>query len=647
MNKNTIIGLILILGIMITFSILTSPSKEEMAKMKREKDSLAEIKKQNEQINSDSIAKLKDNNIASNSSSLLSTNKDSSYVDSLGLNKDKEEFGMFASAAKGTEKLITIENEVIKYTFSNQGGKVTEVQLKKFKTYDSLPLILVKKDNSIFNFIFFANNRQINTSKLYFVPVITDTRFIGKDHIQISGNDSIKMAMRIYADSLNIPSQKKYIEIEYMIRGNDYMMKSDIHFQQMQDVLAENLNGIGLEWQMNLFQQEKSLKVEKMSSTIYYKFYEDEVDYLTETKDDQEDLTTKVNWIGYKQQFFSSVLIADKGFSNAKIHTLSSDTTKTEVKKCFSQITIPITRENSDFSMQLFFGPNHYKTLRKYDLDLERQIPLGWSSPYILGWINRFAVIPVFNWLESFGINYGIIILILTILLKVVLFPIAYKTYMSSAKMRVLKPEIDEINKKFSTDKAMERQQATMSLYKKAGVNPMAGCIPLVLQMPILIALYRFFPASIELRQKSFLWADDLSSYDSIYNLPFNIPFYGDHISLFCLLMTISTIIYTKVNNELMGNQQQMPGMKVMMYAMPVMFLGFFNDFASGLSYYYLLANLLTFFQMWVIRKFVNEDAIHAKIQENKKKPEKQKSGFQKRLEEMAKQKGYNPPKKK
>jgi len=259
-------------------------------------------------------------------------------------------------------------------------------------------------------------------------------------------------------------------------------------------------------------------------------------------------------------------------------------------------------------------------------------------------WINRYAVIPVFDFLSKFALNYGIIILILTILLKIVLFPIAYKTYTSSAKMRVLKPDVDEIGNKFpKKEDAMKKQQAVMTLYKKAGVNPMSGCVPLLLQMPILIALFRFFPSSIELRQQSFLWAHDLSSYDSILNLPFTIPFYGDHVSLFCLLMTISTIVYTKINNDMMsGSTQQMPGMKTMMYLMPVMFLGFFNDYSSGLSYYYLLANLITFAQMWAFRKFVNEDAIRVKIQENKKKTVKV-SSFQKRLEDMAKQRGYNP----
>jgi YidC/Oxa1 family membrane protein insertase len=293
--------------------------------------------------------------------------------------------------------------------------------------------------------------------------------------------------------------------------------------------------------------------------------------------------------------------------------------------------------------MSLYFGPNKYNILRKYKLDLERQIPLGWSF-FLMQWINRFAVLPVFNFLGSFGWNYGIVILVLTILLKTVLYPVAYKTYLSSAKMRLLKPEVDEISQKYpKKEDAMKKQQATMAMYKKAGVNPMSGCIPVLLQMPILIAMFRFFPASIELRQEAFLWANDLSTYDSVLSLPFTIPFYGDHVSLFCLLMTISTIIYTYMNNQMMGSgAQQMPGMKTMMYLMPIMFLGIFNSYSSGLSYYYLLVNLITFAQMYIFRWFIDEDKLHKKIQENKLKPVKV-SGFQKRLEDMAKKKGYNP----
>ena len=293
-------------------------------------------------------------------------------------------------------------------------------------------------------------------------------------------------------------------------------------------------------------------------------------------------------------------------------------------------------------ALQFYYGPNQYNSLKDLELGLEELVPLGWG---IFGWVNRFAVIPMFNLLKDTGLGYGIIILILTLVIKMVLMPFTYKAYMSTAKMRVLKPEIEQINEKFEgKDDPMAKQQATMALYSKAGVNPLGGCLPMLFQMPILIALFRFFPASIELRQQSFLWADDLSSYDSIYNLPFDIPFYGDHVSLFTLLMTVSTIIYTRSNMSMQAGNPQMEQMKWMMYLMPVMMLGWFNNYASGLSYYYFLANMVTFGQNFAFRKLVDDDAIHAKLQENKKKPKKQ-SGFQKRLEDMAKQRGYQPPK--
>ena len=314
------------------------------------------------------------------------------------------------------------------------------------------------------------------------------------------------------------------------------------------------------------------------------------------------------------------------------------------LKSMSAEIGIPFSpRETLAIPMRLYVGPNKYYTLRKYHLDLEKQIPLGWSF-FLMAWINQYAVLPIFTFFGNLGWNYGIIILILTIMLKIVLFPIAYKTYVSSAKMRVLKPDIDEIGKKFPDKKdAMKKQQATMDLYKKAGVNPLAGCVPMLLQFPILIALFRFFPSSIELRQQPFLWATDLSSYDSIWTFPdgFSIPFYGDHVSLFALLMTLSSILYTKVNEQMMmSSQQQMPGMKTMMYIMPVMFLFWFNDYSSGLSYYYLLANVFTFLQVILIRRTIDEKKLHAQIEANKKKTTK-KSGFQKRLEDMAKKRGY------
>jgi YidC/Oxa1 family membrane protein insertase len=412
----------------------------------------------------------------------------------------------------------------------------------------------------------------------------------------------------------------------------------------MKGYIAQNSRDISLVWNTTLLQQEKSLKTEQSQSTIYYMDAAGDVNYLKETKDGNEKLNTGVKWVSFKQQFFSSTLIASDKFQSADVSTIGYPAENTDrlVKTMKSAYILPFSPDvDQNYNMQWYFGPNKYKVLKKYHLNFERQIPLGWGF-FLLQWINRGPVLWVFNWLESFHISYGIIILILTIILKIVLFPIAYKTYISSAKMRLLKPEIEEIGKKYpKKEEAMKKQQATMALYKKAGVNPMAGCVPMLLQFPILIALFRFFPASFELRQQSFLWATDLSSFDSIYSWSQQIPllstFYGNHISLFTLLMTISTIIYTKMNNDMMGSTQQMPGMKTMMYLMPVMFLGFFNNYSAGLSYYYLLANLFTFAQMYVIRKFVNEEKLHARIQENKSKPVK-KSSFQKRLEDITRQ---------
>jgi YidC/Oxa1 family membrane protein insertase len=649
MNRNTIIGIVVIALILVVFSYINRPSEAEKKQQQRERDSIARIDKRNDSIAvaGEKAQKLVQDSIKKDSAVIATVADTSKTKDTTTNSVQQDAFGMFAGSLQGEENIITVENEKAKFRFTTFGGGLCYVQLKEFKTYTAKPLILYQSDSSIFGLKFYAQNRVIDTRDLHFTPVILTKKYESKDSISVSGTDSVKVAMRLYPDSATSPDRKKYIELCYTIYADDYMIRADINLVGMGEIITASKSSMDLDWRMDLQPQEKTIKNERATSTIYYKYFEDEVSYISESKNKKEELTGRVSWVAFKQQFFTSVLIADNAFEDdGVISTYATDSTKF-IKTCAASLPIIVdNKPTQTFPMRMYFGPNKFKTLRKYDLDLERQIPLGWSF-FLLQWINRFAVIPVFNWLDSFGLNYGIIILILTIILKIVLFPIAYKTYMSSAKMRVLKPEIDEINKKIPKEKAMERQQATMALYKKAGVNPLAGCVPMLLQMPILIALFRFFPAAFELRQQGFLWADDLSTYDSVLNLGFNIPFYGDHVSMFCLLMTISTIIYTKVNNQLMGSQQQMPGMKFMMYAMPVMFLGFFNSFSAGLSYYYFLANMLTFLQMWIIRKTVNEDAIHAKIQENRKKPDtKKKSGFQKRLEDMAKQRGYKMPKK-
>ena len=640
MNKNSIIGFILIAAIMVGYSLWMTPSKEELAARKRKQDSINRLIQQR----NDSLAKVKEiealktkEQAAAKAMEKEAVPTQNDTVATSGNYQElKKQYGVFASSSQGEENDIVLENDVFKLNISRKGGFVRSVELKDYKTYDSLPVILYDENTSRFGISFFSQNRAINTADLYFKPVTTQT--------VVSDTNILEYKLRLYADNgQNRIDSSKYIEFVYRIRGNDYMLDYDVNFVNMDGLISPNATYVEIDWHADLRQQE--ITVDRFNgSTIYYKFYNDDVDFLSETKDDEEVIKTGLKWVSYKQRFFSSTLIAGNKFQDGilKVYELKKPQIPRYLKSMDVSLSVPyrngITR---NIPMKFYFGPNKFTLLKHYGLDLERQIPIGWSF-FLLAWINEWIVIPVFNWLGSYGWNYGIVILILTILLKLFLFPIAYKTYMSSAKMRVLKPEVDAINAKYpKKEDAMKKQQEIMALYRKAGANPASGCVPMLLQMPILFAMFRFFPASIELRQQPFLWAHDLSSYDSILQLPFNIPFYGDHVSLFTLLMTISTIMYTYVNNQMMGSQTQtMPGMKTMMYLMPIMFLGIFNNYASGLSYYYFLANIITFFQMWIFRKAINEEKLRQKIEANKKKPVK-KSKFQKRLEEAAKRRGY------
>ncbi len=639
MDKNTIIGLLLIFAIFVGFAIYNQPSVEERERMQRQRDSL-ELVMQHRADSLAAAAGTQQTRIDENET----VTETSTTQPAMGADL-KDRLGVFSNAGKGEDKEFVIETPLIKIFLTSKGGKIVNVQLKDYQTYDSLPLLLYNNKDTRFGYSFPSNNRTINTNDLYFKPYLNGQEWTGGNIPEIAEDDTLIFSMRLYTDRREGRPQS-YIEYIYTVTGNDYMINYDLHLVGMNRVIDAGTNFLDLDYRVEMRRQEKSLDNERNESTIYYKYYKDDVDYLSERKDDEESLKTDVRWLSFKTRFFASTIIGDQPFMNADIKTFTDpeNTDEHYLKTMSELIGVPfVNKAEQTVPMRMYFGPLKYRILKKYDLQLERQIPLGWSF-FLMAWINIYAVIPVFDWLGGYGLNYGIVILLLTIMLKIVLFPIAYKTYKSSAKMRVLKPEIDEIGKKYpKSEDAMKKQQATMALYKKAGVNPMAGCVPMLLQFPILIAMFRFFPSSIELRQQSFLWAHDLSSYDSILSLPFNIPFYGDHVSLFTLLMTISTIIYTKINNEMMGSSSnQMPGMKTMMYIMPVMFLGIFNNYASGLSYYYLLANLLTFAQMFLIRRTIDEDKIRRQIQLNKKKPVK-KSGFQKRLEDMAKQKGYNP----
>lgn len=426
------------------------------------------------------------------------------------------------------------------------------------------------------------------------------------------------------------------------------MVNFDTKFNSMSSVIPANATSLALDWKMYVPQQEKGRQNEDMYTGLKYKVYQEDVVDLGGARQRQKKTVLsenllKTDWIAYKDQFFSSVLIADGFFLNATVSSASVDPTSKYLRLFESEIGVPFTPgDNSELNMRFYFGPNSFTVMKKYDLQLEELVFLGRN---IIRWINQFVIIPIFNLLDNFINNYGIIILILTLIIKAVLFPLTHRSFISQAKMRVMKPMVDELAKKYpKQEDAMKKQQATMDLYKKAGVSPMGGCLPMLLQMPILFAMFRFFPTSIELRQQSFLWAKDLSTYDSILNLPFTIPMYGDHVSLFTLLMTASTIISTKISNPA-GGQEQMPGMKTMMYIMPVMFMLILNNFSAGLTYYYFLANVISIAQTQISRQFVSENEILKKIEENRKKPVK-KSKWQQRLEAASKQSGRQLPKK-
>ncbi len=629
-------GMILIAVIIIGYSIWMAPSEEERLEARRIQDSIAAA--QHAQAEALREAQAAETIPAEETLPDPAAPLDVRAPDSTEQERLRDRMGHFSGAATGEEGLITLENEVLRLKISKQGGYIHSVEPVRYKTYDQQPLVLFAGEDTRFTFHFFSGNRNVSSENLFFTAYLNNRPLRPNQEIRPGEHDSMQLSMRAYSD-FHTATNPSYIEFVYGIRGDDYMLDFDIHFTGMQQAIASNTTFLNLDWQAKLFRLEKNRQNEQNNTTIYYKYVRDEVSRLRPTRDGSERLTTSVRWISFKQQFFSSTLIAKEGFAGADIYSsVLGEDEEDFLKSMSASITLEYdARTDNRYPLQWFFGPNDYRLMTSYDLELERQIPLGWGF-FLTSWINRFAVIPIFSFLDGFNLNYGIIILILTVLLKIVLLPIAFKTYFSQAKMRLLKPEIEELSKKYpKKEDAMKKQQATMALYKKAGVNPMAGCIPMLLQLPILISLFRFFPASIELRQEGFLWADDLSSYDSILDLPFTIPFYGDHVSLFTLLMAGSMIIYTHMNSQMMSSSSQMPGMKTMMYFMPVMLLGIFNSFASGLSYYYFLANVITFGQMFLFRKLIDEDALHAKIQEHKKKPVK-KSKWQKRMEELARQ---------
>ena len=576
------------------------------------------MRQQDQNLNNQDKVKSESENLNKTEKQLLSQNSKQTNNESVG-------FEDLIFSPEKEEEFYQLENNLIKIVISNKGGEITKVNLKNFDNYLKEPLNLVHNNQTTDLVFKLKDGREINTSKLTF---------------EINKNKSKKgqLVMRAFF------SQDRWIEFQYSLLPDSYLLDYSITSSNFQSFIdPSGLNR--LEWNLKSFRNSKSVEYENRYTELTYGYENDKVNELSITGTDEEKVD-EIQWISYKQHFFNSILIPDKKINNVFLKSenlVQSEDKKEKYTKFYSSV-IPLNNNGVfDFKFKWYFGPSQYSTLSNYNIGIEKSVNYGWG---IFGWINKYIFIPLFNFISSF-LPFGISIIIMTIIVRLAMSPVTYRSYVSQVKMKILRPEIEEINKKFSKD-AVKRQQETMSLYSRAGANPMSGCLPALVQLPVFYALFSFFPVAFALRQKSFLWADDLSSYDSILDLPFNIPFYGDHISLFPILASVAIFIYTMMT---MGQQQPppqpgMPNMKFIMYLMPLMMLFFFNNYSSGLSLYYFVSNLLTILLMVVIKNFVvNESKILLQIEENKKKPRKV-SGFsarlQKAMEQAEKQKRLN-----
>lgn len=543
-----------------------------------------------------------------------------------------------AEAARAEARTYMLENELLKVWISSRGGIVTNVELKDYKRYDGAPLMMYKEGSAGFDMELFIkrayNTAQINTADFVFTDAETTETPLP------DGGTARSLRLRLPVDA----ETGAAIEYVYTVYPDSYMVDFDVDFIGMQEYTS-NLTFFNLDWSATTLQNEKGYKNENMNTTVAYRYPDArKIEQLGASEGQRsKEIKTKVNWVSFKQQFFSAVFIAKDDFTADAVGFDTKKEGTGEIKDFAATFSVPYDPAQTTYAFQYYFGPNQYTIMRSYDLKLEKVIPLGGS---LISWINTGLTINVFNWLSKFISNYGIIILILTVIIKLIILPLTYKSYMSSAKMRVLQPQLNEINERFpNQEDALKKQQAVMELYKRCGVSPMGGCIPMLIQMPILIAMFRFLPASIELRGQHFLWADDLSAYDSVLQLPFKIPFYGDHVSLFTLLMALALFFYSRMTYKQTASAgPQMAGMKFMtVYLMPILMLCWFNSYASGLTYYYLLSQLFTMLIMYIIRYSVNEEKLLAKLQSNAEKADRnaatrKKSKWQMRYEEALRQ---------
>ncbi len=606
MNKNSIIGFVLIGVILFGFSWYQSRQFKKQAEYQAQLDSVARVEML-AQMAADSVRKA---NLpaAENSVADMPAAKNVIYKDA----------GLEAAASKEAS-FCTLANDRIEVVFTSRGAQPYSVKLKDYRTYDSTDLYLIRPEMSDFGISVYAGE-NINTKDFVFdIAEVTDTTVVMRLPFAAGG----------------------YLEQKYSLDADSYMVQNELSFVGMGSVIPRNVSMFDIDWNVIIPRLEKGYKNEMQYSKVDYRFPDDnKVNEVSRGRNGEKRLDARVSWFAFQQQFFSAIMRAKNDFSSAdlKLNFYDIDDPQRNLMACSAKLRsdLNVNSEKVTVPFEFYFGPNHYRTLKSYDQKYEKIIPLG---GWLVGWISRIVIIPCFNFLGSFISNYGIVILLMTLLIKLVISPLTIKSYMSSAKMNVIKPEVDKLNEKYpKQEDAMKKQQAMMDLYKRAGISPMGGCLPMLLQFPILFAMFRFFPASIELRQQKFLWADDLSAYDSILDLPFNIPLYGDHISLFALLMAISMFVYSKMTSSQMSNDPNMAGMKFMsVWMMPIMMLFICNNLSSGLSYYYLLSNLITMFQTWVIRRFVvDEKKIHAQLAASAGKPVT-KSKWQKRLEEAQK----------
>ena len=604
MDKNTITGLVLIGILLVGFSILSRPSQEQLEAQQRYYDSIAQVQQREAELKAKADA-------------ALAGERASAKNDSTAL---------FYNALKGEDTQVKLENNLLTLNIASKGGRVASAVLKEYMEQDKqTPVTLFRGADASMNFLFYNTQETIQTQDYYFTPV--------------NPTDST-VTMRLMA------GEESYIDFTYALHADSYLVDFTIQAVGMDGKLASTNKHVDIEWAQRIRQLEKGYTFENRLAELTYKLTGEGTDYLSNTSNDEEELAEPLDWIAFKDQFFSTVMLAENSFEGTKLTSKLEERGSGYIKDYTAEMSAQFDPTGQEATqLYLYIGPNHYKTLtaldkdRTEDWELEKLVYLGWP---ILRWVNKWFTINIFDWLQGWGLSMGMVLLLMTLIVKAVIFPTTWKTYISSARMRVLKPKIDEINKKYpKQEDAMKKQQEIMALYSQYGVSPMGGCLPMLLQMPIIMALFMFVPSAIELRQESFLWADDLSTYDAFIHFPFHIPLIGSHLSLFCVLMTVTNLLNVKfmMQQQDTGANPQMAAMKWMSYLMPLMFLFILNEYPSGLNYYYFLSTLISIVTTIILRRTTDEAKLLAQLEANKKDPKQmRKTGFAARLEAMQKQ---------